>query len=427
MSPALWLDGLITALAVAAVGAALVFGVVASTEGSFATVATNLGYPLGDLALLAFVFAVITVTGWRPGRTWLFIAAGFAVFAVADTIYLYQAALGTYDEYGILDLGWPGGLPPRRVRGVAAGDAYRRAAVLRGWAMLLLPAGATLAALGLLLVDHYARTNELAVWLASAALLVGVGRFDAHVPREPADAAAQRARGDDRRAHRPRQPPRAARSTSRHAAAGGTRRCSRSSTSTASSPTTTPSAMSRATRCSSASAATSPRRSPATAPPTAWAATSSASLARAADAGRAQVVAGAARALGEHGEGFRVGCSYGMVVLAGERRRRGRRCALADQRMYANKRGAAPDERRRRHVLLAALGEHDARCATTSTTSPGSRERRRAELGLDDGDVDEVRRAAELHDVGKIAIPDAILHARPARRRTSGSTCAGTP
>ena len=108
MSPALWLDGLITALAVAAVGAALVLGVVASTEGSFATVATNLAYPLGDLALLAFVYAVITVTGRRPGRTWLFIAAGFAVFAVADTIYLYQAALGTYNEYGILDLGWPG-------------------------------------------------------------------------------------------------------------------------------------------------------------------------------------------------------------------------------------------------------------------------------------------------------------------------------
>jgi hypothetical protein len=50
ISPALWLDGLITALAVAAVSAALVLGVVASTEGSFATVATNLAYPLGDAA-----------------------------------------------------------------------------------------------------------------------------------------------------------------------------------------------------------------------------------------------------------------------------------------------------------------------------------------------------------------------------------------
>src|ERR1700710_527523 len=64
--PTMWLDGLIPAFAVAAPGAALVFGVVASTEGSFAAVATNLGYPLGDLALLAFAVAVIGVTGWRP-------------------------------------------------------------------------------------------------------------------------------------------------------------------------------------------------------------------------------------------------------------------------------------------------------------------------------------------------------------------------
>jgi hypothetical protein len=70
---ALWLDGLIAALAVAALGAALVFGVVASTEGSLAAVATNLAYPLGDLMLLAFVIAVITVTAGAPaarGCSW---------------------------------------------------------------------------------------------------------------------------------------------------------------------------------------------------------------------------------------------------------------------------------------------------------------------------------------------------------------------
>ena len=177
ISPALWLDGLISALAVAAVGAALVFGVVASTEGSFAAVATNLAYPLGDLALLAFVFAVITVTGWRAGGTWLLIAAGFAVFAIADTIYLYQAALGAYVEDRILDVGWPAAYvlvalvawqPPKPL------DAR---AVLRGWAMLVLPASAALASLATLFVDHYTRLHPLAIWLASAALLVGVARF----------------------------------------------------------------------------------------------------------------------------------------------------------------------------------------------------------------------------------------------------------
>jgi diguanylate cyclase len=88
ISPALWLDGLVCALAVAALGAALVIGVVASTDGPLPTVATNLAYPLGDLALLAFVAAVITVAGRGAGRTWWLVAAGFGVFAIADAIYL---------------------------------------------------------------------------------------------------------------------------------------------------------------------------------------------------------------------------------------------------------------------------------------------------------------------------------------------------
>ena len=40
-----------------------------------------------------------------------------------------------------------------------------------------------------------------------------------------------------------------------------------------------------------------------------------------------------------------------------------------------------------------------------------------ARLGLGREELDEVARAAELHDIGKMAIPDAILdEARPARR-----------
>ena len=104
VSPVLWLDGLVCGLTIAAVGAALVFGVVASTEGSLSTVVTNLAYPLGDLFLLAFVIAVIAITGWRAGLSWLLLAAAFAIWAVADVIYLYQAALGTYRDYTLLDL-----------------------------------------------------------------------------------------------------------------------------------------------------------------------------------------------------------------------------------------------------------------------------------------------------------------------------------
>src|SRR4051812_27451831 len=92
LGPALWLDGLLCALAGAAVAAALVFGVVASTDGSFATVATNLAYPLGDLMMLALVIAVMVLTGSRAGSTWWLLALAFALLAASDTTYLYQTA-----------------------------------------------------------------------------------------------------------------------------------------------------------------------------------------------------------------------------------------------------------------------------------------------------------------------------------------------
>jgi diguanylate cyclase (GGDEF)-like protein/putative nucleotidyltransferase with HDIG domain len=411
MSPALWLDGLITALAVAAVGAALVLGVVASTEGSLATVATNLAYPLGDLALLAFVFAVITVTGWRPGRTWLFIAAGFAVFAVADTIYLYQAALGTYDEYGILDLGWPGAYV------LVAFAAWQRPThidarpVLRGWAMLLLPAGATLAALGLLLVDHYTRTNQLAVWLASAALLVGVARFMLTfranlrmLQRSEREATTDALTGLGNR--------RALTLDLEHAAAGGIPQVLAlfdldgfksyndafghvagdvllerlgSNLATAIAGHGTAYRMGGDEFCV---------------------------LARVGDTDPSEVVARAATALGEHGGRFRVGCSYGMVLLDGERIDPSEALRLADQRMYANKRGGRQTSEETVHqVLLSVVGEHDGALRDHVDDVARLAEQVGRRLGLDDGDVAHLRRAAALHDVGKIAIPDDILHA----------------
>src|SRR3954452_24926014 len=86
LDSALWLDGLICALASAAVGAAVALGVVVSTEGSFAAVATNLAYPLGDLTMLAFAIAVMVITGRSGGSTWRFIALAFGVWAVADAV-----------------------------------------------------------------------------------------------------------------------------------------------------------------------------------------------------------------------------------------------------------------------------------------------------------------------------------------------------
>jgi putative nucleotidyltransferase with HDIG domain len=135
-------------------------------------------------------------------------------------------------------------------------------------------------------------------------------------------------------------------------------------------------------------------------------------LARVGDGAADAIVARAAEALSERGERFRVGCSYGTVVLAGETLQPTEALRIADQRMYANKRGGRPTSEETIHqVLLSVVGEHDGALRDHVADVADLAERVSRELGLGDAETAHVRRAAALHDVGKVAIPDEILHA----------------
>jgi len=102
-----WLDAAIAVLSVGALTFAVLFEpIVRSTGGSTAAVLTNLAYPLGDLLILSLVLGVFARSGWRPGRTWTIVGWGFLLSAAADTIRLYQAATGTFQQGTTLDLGW---------------------------------------------------------------------------------------------------------------------------------------------------------------------------------------------------------------------------------------------------------------------------------------------------------------------------------
>ena len=261
MGSALWLDGLVCALASAALGAALVLGVVASTEGSFAAVATNLAYPLGDLIMLAFVIAVMVITGRSAGSTWRCSRSRSPSSRRRHGVP-YQVAVGTYREYTLLDTGWPAAYVLVAIAACRPAERLdtRR---LRG-GMLVVPATFTLIALA------HARLRPLHAAARGRAVAgdrhvaAAVAALRAHLPREPPHARRQRDRGRDRRADRPRQPARAARRPRarwppRPLPSGPC--CSRSSTSTASRPTTTASATRPATRCCTGSAATWPTRS----------------------------------------------------------------------------------------------------------------------------------------------------------------------
>ena len=121
-------------------------------------------------------------------------------------------------------------------------------------------------------------------------------------------------------------------------------------------------------------------------------------------------VRAAAATLADSGDGFAVGASYGSVALPAETTDAGEALRLVDQRMYARKNSGRTSARRQStDVLLRALSERDPDLGDHLSGVAALAEAVAERLGLSEDAVEQVRHAAALHDVGKMAIPDAIL------------------
>jgi hypothetical protein len=123
------------------------------------------------------------------------------------------------------------------------------------------------------------------------------------------------------------------------------------------------------------------------------------------------ILAVASQALSEHGGGFSITASYGAILLPQESQDVTEAMRLVDQRMYAQKTSArrSPD-RQSRDVLLRALQERNPELAEPHTAVARLAEAVGQRMGLVDGDCAQLRQAAELHDIGKLALPDDLLH-----------------
>jgi two-component system cell cycle response regulator len=122
------------------------------------------------------------------------------------------------------------------------------------------------------------------------------------------------------------------------------------------------------------------------------------------------LVESAALALSEKGEGFHVTCSKGWCLIPSEAADPSPALHLADSRMYADKLSRRPTpERQSRDVLLRALHERYPELRHHLEEVGELAEAVARHMGLSAEDVAWTRRAGELHDVGKVAIPDAIL------------------
>jgi diguanylate cyclase (GGDEF)-like protein/PAS domain S-box-containing protein len=128
-----------------------------------------------------------------------------------------------------------------------------------------------------------------------------------------------------------------------------------------------------------------------------------------ADEGR-ELIASCLQALHERGEGFTVGASWGGVVVPDEAPTATAALVMADQRMYDDKGvGRASAKQQTRDLILRVLAERHPQLhehvGAVAALARAAGER----MGMSDEQLDRLERAAELHDIGKIAIPDAIL------------------
>ena len=407
---ALWLDGLLGALALAAVGAAFLYPAFqGSTDGDIATVAVNLSYPLGDLLLLAFVVAAVALSGWSFDRKSGLFAGGLAVIAIADGVYLRQEATVGYvsgswpdtlwllGTVAIAGAAWTPGVRPERVPAGA-----RR--------MLVIPALLALVGIAILMYDHFDRVSHLAIWLAGASLVVVVIRmiltFEENLSllrRSQHEALTDQLTGlgNRRRLLRDLEAVTGAQDSRRlvaifdldgfkgyndsfgHIAGDVLLARLGSKLAAAVEPHGVAYRLGGDEFCV---LATLDRTSPEV------------------------LLEAATSALREYGEAFSIESSRGAVLVPDETPVATDALRLADRRMYGQK-GTRPrsPERQTIGVLMRTLHEREpelgmhlegvARLAVALGRC----------LGIDGEELDILTRAARLHDVGKMAVPDAIL------------------
>ena len=124
-----------------------------------------------------------------------------------------------------------------------------------------------------------------------------------------------------------------------------------------------------------------------------------------------QMVSACLQALSAEGKGFSIRASYGSVLAPEETVDPDHALQLADKRMYSYKdsgRTSASTQTRDLALQVVAVHEPELHKHAENVAELAAGVARR--LDLPEEQLVEVVRAAELHDIGKVAIPFSILH-----------------
>ena len=414
LDPFAWVDALIGALAVAAVAAALIFPpVLEALGGSALGVAVSLAYPCADLVLLGLVAGALAASKWRAQGTWLLITVALLLFAVSDVVYLSVGGQST-QALNLASIGWPLAFLLLAAAAWVPGPATRAVADEAQKRHIAIPIGLAAVAVCLLAIGSFAPIGAIAVGLGISCLLAVLVRLAITFGQNTEMLASSRhdaitdpltGLGNRRKltvdlermlsTERPQSGILAFfdldgfktyNDSFGHPAGDDLLRRLGGRLDAAVAPAGRGYRLGGDEFCVLASTESI--------------------------AGAATCLA-AEEALSESGSGFSIGASWGMVELPVEAATATTAMRLADRRMYAQKGQRADSARSQtRGVLLRVLHEREpeldrhlagvARLAATVGRT----------LELEAEDVDVLVRAAELHDVGKVAIPDEVLQKR---------------
>jgi two-component system cell cycle response regulator len=409
MTAVIWSDVAMGALCVAAIGASLLMDfVLANTTGTAIEIAVAVAYPALDLVILAVAAGGIALTGWRPGRGLALIAAGVACAAIGDAVYTYQSLAGTYTAGAWNNFLWPLANVLIAAGALQPSPKHRETEPAEGWRAFASPTIFALAVLALLMLERQ-DMNEPAVAALTVATLVAVivrvaltfaqnrtlvreletdgltglhnrGKLGYDLERlfsldEPSPHVLAFLDLDGFKSYNdafghPAGDALLVRLGHQLADAVGDR--------------------GRAYRMGGDEFAML--------------------LPGDATSAGASVAAGTA-ALSERGEGFKVSCSCGTAELPTDAKSPSTALQLADQRMYADKDSHRPSAGGEvEAVLLRILNQRAPELSEHVDAVKSLALAIGEELELPPGELAALGRASELHDIGKIAIPDGILN-----------------
>jgi two-component system cell cycle response regulator len=407
-SATLWLDGLIAAAAAGALGASILVEVVVnSTHGSRLVVLTNMAYPIGDVLLLALLVFVFSVTRWRPGRAWALIAAGLIFNTVGDGLFLYGTAVSSYMEGTYVDLAWPLSLV---LISLAAWQLPGRAprVQLQDRAMLGTPIVCGLIATGVLAAASHWPVHPIALLLASATIVLVLARtaLSFWENAQLLEASRHEALTDSLTGLANRRKLLADLEAEIEAAREGEARLlvlfDLNGFKAYNDTFGHPAGDALLTRLAA-------KLTEAVAPDGAAYRMGGDEFCVLLPAPEPDLHS-VAQALWESGEGFDVTSAYGSALIPDDASTVSTALSVADERLYAHKELLAEISRGTAHEpLLRTLAEREPELRAHVADVSSLAVRVGEQLGLAPDELEELRLAAELHDVGKLAIPDIVL------------------